>query len=64
VAGVDASVIGIIAISSYKLTRKSIGEDYLLWGIFCGVGRHYFYHGVGGPLAYSRRRIPGVVYKY
>jgi chromate transporter len=34
VPGVDASVIGIIAISSYKLTRKSIGKDYLLWGIF------------------------------
>jgi chromate transporter len=32
--GVGASVIGIIAISSYKLTRKSIGKDYWLWGIF------------------------------
>jgi chromate transporter len=32
--GVGASVIGIIAISSYKLTRKSIDKDYWLWGIF------------------------------
>jgi len=32
--GVGAAVIGIIAISSYKLTKKSIGKDYLMWGIF------------------------------
>jgi chromate transporter len=32
--GVGAAVIGIIAIGSYKLTTKSIGKDYLLWGIF------------------------------
>jgi chromate transporter len=32
--GVGAAVIGIITISSYKLTTKSIGKDYLLWGIF------------------------------
>ena len=32
--GVGAAVIGIIAISSYKLTKKTIGKDYLLWGIF------------------------------
>ena len=32
--GVGSSVIGIIAISSYKLTIKSIGKDYWLWGIF------------------------------
>lgn len=32
--GVGAAVIGIIAVSSYKLTSKSIGKDYLLWGIF------------------------------
>lgn len=32
--GVGAAVIGIIAISSYKLTTRSIGKDYLLWGIF------------------------------
>jgi chromate transporter len=36
--GVGASVIGIIAISSYKLTTKSIGKDYLLWGIFIVLG--------------------------
>lgn len=32
--GVGASVIGIIAISSYKLTKKSIGKDWIMWGIF------------------------------
>lgn len=32
--GVGAAVIGIIVISSYKLTSKSIGKDYLLWIIF------------------------------
>jgi chromate transporter len=32
--GVGAAVIGIITISSYKLTVKSIGKDFLLWGIF------------------------------
>lgn len=32
--GVGSAVIGIIAISSYKLTTKSIGKDYWLWGIF------------------------------
>jgi chromate transporter len=32
--GVGSAVIGIIAISSYKLTTKSIGKDKLLWAIF------------------------------
>ncbi len=32
--GVGATVIGIIAISAYKLTSKSIGRDWLLWAIF------------------------------
>ncbi|MCD9017162.1 chromate transporter [Parachryseolinea silvisoli] len=32
--GVGAAVIGIIAVSSYKLTTKSIGKDKLLWAIF------------------------------
>jgi len=32
--GVGASVIGIIAISTYKLTRKTVGSDWLLWGIY------------------------------
>lgn len=32
--GVGACVIGIITYSAYKLTRKSIGTDKLLWGIF------------------------------
>ena len=32
--GVGASVIGIIAVGSYKLTTKSLGKDRLLWLIF------------------------------
>lgn len=32
--GVGACVIGIIAMTSYKLVTKSIGKDYWLWGIF------------------------------
>lgn len=32
--GVGAAVIGIMAVSSFKLTRKTIGKDLLLWIIF------------------------------
>ena len=32
--GVGAAVIGIIAISAYKLTTKTIGKDRLLWAIY------------------------------
>lgn len=32
--GVGAAVIGIIAISAYKLTTKSVGRDKLLWAIY------------------------------
>ena len=32
--GIGASVIGIIAVSSYKLTRKCLHKDLLLWSIF------------------------------
>ena len=32
--GVGAAVIGIIAISAYKLTAKNIGKDKLLWAIY------------------------------
>src|SRR4249919_2461356 len=32
--GVGAAVIGIIAMSAYKLTTKNIGGDKLLWAIF------------------------------
>ncbi len=32
--GVGAAVIGIIAMSAYKLTRKSVGRDPLLWAIY------------------------------
>jgi chromate transporter len=34
--GVGASVIGIILVSAYKLTRKTIGKDWLLWLIYLG----------------------------
>jgi chromate transporter len=32
--GVGAAVIGIIAMSAYKLTIKNVGKDKLLWAIF------------------------------
>jgi chromate transporter len=32
--GVGSAVIGIIAISAYKLTSKTIGRDKLLWAIY------------------------------
>src|SRR5437764_5675269 len=32
--GVGASVIGIIAHSAYKLSTKTIGRDWLLWGTY------------------------------
>lgn len=32
--GVGAAVIGIIAMSAWKLTTKNIGKDKLLWAIF------------------------------
>ena len=32
--GVSAAVIGIIAISGYRLTAKSVGRDKLLWAIY------------------------------
>src|SRR2546426_7336533 len=35
--GVGASVIGIIAVSAYRLTRKTIGKDPLLWFIYIAL---------------------------
>lgn len=32
--GVGAAVIGIIAMSAYKLTNKTVGTDWLLWVIY------------------------------
>ncbi|QFZ91482.2 chromate transporter [Synechococcus elongatus] len=32
--GVGAAVIGIIAISAYKLTRKTVGTSWLLWSVY------------------------------
>nr|HPU53372.1 chromate efflux transporter [Burkholderiaceae bacterium] len=36
--GVGASVIGIIAMSAWKLTTRNIGRDKLLWAIFAVSG--------------------------
>jgi chromate transporter len=36
--GIGAAVIGIIAIGTYKLTKKSLNKDWLLWIIFGVVG--------------------------
>lgn len=36
--GIGPAVIGIIAVSSYKLTRKSLGKDWLFWIIFFVLG--------------------------
>jgi chromate transporter len=41
--GVGAAVIGIITMSSYKLTTKNLGKDYWLWGIFIVLGASTFY---------------------
>src|SRR6476661_3624534 len=35
--GVGAAVIGIITMSAYKLTTKSVGRDKLLWTIYLVV---------------------------
>jgi chromate transporter len=41
--GVGSAVIGIITISSYKLTKKTIGTDWLLWIIFLGLAAVTFF---------------------
>jgi chromate transporter len=41
--GVGAAVIGIIAISSYKLTKKTIGKDWLFWIIFVALAAVTFF---------------------
>ncbi|HKA02422.1 MAG TPA: chromate efflux transporter, partial [Candidatus Solibacter sp.] len=35
--GVGAAVIAIIAQSAYRLSRKTVGKDWLLWLLFVGV---------------------------
>lgn len=32
--GIGAAVIGIIAVGTYKLSKKSLGKDWVLWAIF------------------------------
>jgi chromate transporter len=40
--GVGSAVIGIIAVSSYRLTTKSLGTDILLWIIFIALATTTF----------------------
>lgn len=40
--GIGAAVIGIISVGSYKLIRKSVGKDWLLWTIFVTVAFYTF----------------------
>src|ERR1700730_1574080 len=40
--GIGPAVIGIIAISSYKLTRKTLGKEWLLWLIFILLAANTF----------------------
>ena len=35
--GIGGAVIGIIAMSGYKLSKKTLGKDLLLWAIFLGL---------------------------
>lgn len=32
--GIGAAVIGIISVGTYKLSKKSLGKDWMLWLIF------------------------------
>src|SRR5205823_612404 len=41
--GVGSAVIGIISVSSYKLTSRNLGKGYLLWGIFIVLAISTFY---------------------
>jgi chromate transporter len=41
--GVGAAVIGIITISSYKLSKKTLNKDWLLWIIFFGLAASTFF---------------------
>lgn len=41
--GVSAAVIGIIAVSTYKMTTKSLGKDYVLWAISLVLTLFTFY---------------------
>jgi chromate transporter len=40
--GIGAAVIGIIAISGYKLSKKTLGKNLLLWLIFLGLATTTF----------------------
>ena len=40
--GIGAAVIGIITMSSYKLTKKTLGKEWLLWAIFIILGANTY----------------------
>jgi chromate transporter len=67
--GVGAAVIGLISRSAYGLTRKTIGKDLLLWGIFLVVAVGTAITGreivslilAGGALVWIARTPPAVL---
>ena len=64
--GVGAAVIGIIALSAYKLTTKNIGRDWVLWSIYLVSGaitaltetEYIFVFLLGGVLVWLLRAPP------
>lgn len=67
--GVGAAVIGIIAMSAYKLTTKNVGRDKLLWAIYlCSAAVTVVTHSEvvwlflgAGLLVWVVRRKPGIL---
>jgi chromate transporter len=41
--GIGPATIAIIALSSYKLSKKTLGKDLLLWSIFLPMAAYTFY---------------------
>src|SRR5258705_11015201 len=41
--GVGAAVVGIITLSNYKLSKKTLNKDWLLWIIFFGLAASTFF---------------------
>ncbi|MCB4349899.1 chromate transporter (plasmid) [Burkholderia vietnamiensis] len=55
--GVGAAVVGIIAMSAYKLTTKTIGKDKTALDNLSDARGRDVHHGVGNRVALHRRRI-------
>ena len=55
--GVGPAVIGIIAYSAYKLTRKTIGKDRLLWLLYSGQRDCHSHYGERISLVSVGQRI-------